>query len=212
MSSKWDAENFQQYRDAFPEEHRGSPDALQAHVEDLTKRDVKIAYLKNLQGYLWEEGYESGAYSTPLFPDVAPQLKKWKADGVQLAIYSSGSVFAQKLLFQHVNLDAADAARKRTATEALDGEANYEVVGPAAKSRRVTRSQTTKAAEAEHDPAEEDATEATVPESSKPTEDLTGLISDWFDTVNAGLKTEPSSYDKIATASTVSFLLYLLPP
>ena len=53
-------------------------------------------------GFLWQAGYENGAYSTPLFTDVVPQLQKWQASSLDLAIYSSGSVFAQKLLFGHV--------------------------------------------------------------------------------------------------------------
>ncbi|KAI7115577.1 hypothetical protein KC352_g34303, partial [Hortaea werneckii] len=52
LARKWDDADFKPYKDAFPAEHRTSPAALQAHVEDLTRRDVKIAYLKNLQGYL----------------------------------------------------------------------------------------------------------------------------------------------------------------
>jgi len=90
-----------------------------------------------LTGYLWQAGYENGAYSTPLFEDVASQLHHWKDSGLTLAIYSSGSVFAQKLLFGHVQ----------------DGES---------------------------------------------TKDLRGLISGWFDTTNAGLKSEASSYTAIA--------------
>lgn len=89
----------------FPPEHRSSPTALQSHVEDLTRRDIKVAYLKNLQGYLWETGYRTGAYSTPLFADVVPKLETWRAEGKDLAIYSSGSVFAQKLLMEHVSGD-----------------------------------------------------------------------------------------------------------
>lgn len=109
LRSKWDDPSFIPYRNAFPEEFRTSPEALQAHVEDLTRRDVKIAYHKNLQGYLWENGYETGAYSTPLFDDVVPQLQQWKQQGKAIAIYSSGSVFAQKLLMKHVqDKDAKD--------------------------------------------------------------------------------------------------------
>jgi enolase-phosphatase E1 len=101
-------------------------------------RDVKIAYLKSLQGYLWQAGYASGALKAPLFPDVAPQIAAWiERDGAKVMIYSSGSVAAQKLLFKHTN-----------------GE--------------------------------------------EPLADLTGVISDYFDTVNAGPKTEPASYEKIA--------------
>lgn len=102
-------------------------------MEDLTKRDVKIAYHKNLQGYLWENGYESGAYSTPLFDDVVPQLLLWKQEGKEVAIYSSGSVFAQKLLMQHVR-DAAGKDGKvsqchdciiNTPTDALFDDSKY---------------------------------------------------------------------------------------
>lgn len=101
-------------------------------------KDVKIAYLKGLQGYLWEEGYATGRLKAPLFPDVPGKLSEWHKNGQKIMIYSSGSVPAQKLLFKHTD------------------------AGP------------------------------------KP--DLTPLISDWFDTVNAGLKTDPKSYQTIAEA------------
>lgn len=101
-------------------------------------RDVKIAYLKSLQGYLWESGYRSGALKAPLFPDVAPKIASWTGGGddgeTKVMIYSSGSVPAQKLLFRHTNGEPAD---------------------------------------------------------------WTPQITDFFDTVNAGPKTEASSYEKI---------------
>jgi enolase-phosphatase E1 len=101
-------------------------------------RDVKISYLKSLQGYLWQTGYDSGALVCPLFPDVEPCLRKWHSQGIKLIIYSSGSVAAQKLLFKHTN--------------------------------------------------------------SKEEKDLTGLLSGYFDTVNAGLKQEKESYEKILSS------------
>lgn len=100
-------------------------------------KDVKVSYLKSLQGYLWESGYASGDLKAPLFPDVAAKLSEWRHRGLRVMIYSSGSVAAQKLFFKHT-----DAA---------------------------------------------------------PTSDLTTQISDWFDTVNAGLKTDASSYETIAS-------------
>lgn len=66
-------------------------------------QDLKIPYLKSLQGYLWLRGYETGELVCPLFPDVAPALKNWYASGITIIIYSSGSVPAQKLLFQYTN-------------------------------------------------------------------------------------------------------------
>ncbi len=100
-------------------------------------RDIKISYLKSLQGYLWFNGYESGEIRCPLFPDVHPALHKWHKAGISIVIYSSGSVPAQKLLFQYTN--------------------------------------------------------------SEPDADLRGLLSGYFDTVNAGLKMERGSYEKIAS-------------
>lgn len=94
---------MQPYRDAFPPEHRETPSGLLSHVQDLMSRDVKIAYLKSLQGYLFHRAYASGALLCPLFPDVPPCLAKWtaRAPPVRIIIYSSGSIAAQKDLFRH---------------------------------------------------------------------------------------------------------------
>ena len=61
--------------------------------------DKKITPLKTLQGVLWEEGYVSGEIKGHVYPDVAPALKTWKANGIDLGVFSSGSVAAQKLIF-----------------------------------------------------------------------------------------------------------------
>ena len=41
-------------------------------------------------------------YATPMFADVPLKLQAWHDEGIKIAIYSSGSVFAQKLFFEHV--------------------------------------------------------------------------------------------------------------
>nr|RBQ90519.1 hypothetical protein FVER53263_09173 [Fusarium verticillioides] len=125
---------FAKYRDAFPEEYRNSRSDFEAHVRDLVKRDVKIAYLKSLQGYLWLQGYKSGNIVAPLLPDVEPFFSEATQAGKKIIIYSSGSVPAQKLLFSHTNSAMSD---------------------------------------------------------------MTPLIADYFDTTNAGPKTEVDSYAKI---------------
>ena len=99
-------------------------------------KDVKIAYLKSLQGHLWLTGYQLGALRCPLFPEVAPAIRQWHTQGKKILIYSSGSVAAQKLLLQYT-------------TEAENGG------------------------------------------------DLREFIGGWYDTVNAGMKNEESSYQKI---------------
>lgn len=63
--------------------------------------DAKVTPLKALQGLVWEAGYADGRLRGHLWPDVAPCLDAWSAAGVRLAVYSSGSVAAQRLLFGH---------------------------------------------------------------------------------------------------------------
>jgi enolase-phosphatase E1 len=62
-------------------------------------RDAKLSPLKRLQGLIWQDGYRSGELQGTLFDDVAEALRRWRAAGLRLAVYSSGSVLAQKLLF-----------------------------------------------------------------------------------------------------------------
>ena len=66
---------------------------------DFMAEDRKSTALKALQGHIWREGYLSGAFTGHLYPDVLPALRAWKAQGINLYVYSSGSVAAQKLLF-----------------------------------------------------------------------------------------------------------------
>ena len=63
--------------------------------------DVKATGLKLLQGLIWEQGFRNGELRSTLFEDVPDALKSWQAAGVDLRIYSSGSVHAQKLFFTH---------------------------------------------------------------------------------------------------------------
>lgn len=71
------------------------------YLQWLISRDRKFTPLKDLQGQIWEAGYRQGELRTPLFEDVAPALRHWAALGLRLAVYSSGSVQAQKLFYGH---------------------------------------------------------------------------------------------------------------
>lgn len=71
-------------------------------------QDVKATPLKTLQGLIWDEGYANGALLGRLYPDVAPALRRWRALGIRLYVYSSGSEAAQRLIFGHS--DAGDLA------------------------------------------------------------------------------------------------------
>ena len=63
--------------------------------------DAKVTPLKALQGLIWAQGYAQGALRGHLWPDVAEGLRAWHARGLHLAVYSSGSEQAQRLLFRH---------------------------------------------------------------------------------------------------------------
>lgn len=85
---------------------RRETDAPAASTADLITtlfafmdEDRKSTALKALQGIIWRDGYLNGDFTGHLYPDVLPALEKWKAQGIDLYVYSSGSVAAQKLLF-----------------------------------------------------------------------------------------------------------------
>ncbi|MCE5233954.1 MAG: acireductone synthase [Mizugakiibacter sp.] len=63
--------------------------------------DRKATPLKALQGMIWEAGYAGGDYRAHVYPEVAAKLRAWRAQGIRLYVYSSGSVQAQKLFFRY---------------------------------------------------------------------------------------------------------------
>lgn len=63
--------------------------------------DRKITPLKALQGMIWEAGYRNGDFQGHVYEDAVRHLQAWKAAGLALYVFSSGSVQAQKLLFAH---------------------------------------------------------------------------------------------------------------
>ena len=65
--------------------------------------DKKVTPLKSLQGLIWEAGYQQDDFKGHIYPDAVENLKQWKAKGLDLYVYSSGSVQAQKLLFGHTD-------------------------------------------------------------------------------------------------------------
>ena len=82
-----------------------APDAdprpsVQAYAEWLMDRDRKSPALKELQGYIWEEGYQKGQLVGQMYEDVPRALERWRREGVRLGIFSSGSVMAQRWLFR----------------------------------------------------------------------------------------------------------------
>ena len=75
----------------------------EAYVYWLMDRDRKSTGLKALQGRIWEAGYRAGALKGKgeVYPDVRPALVRWRDAGKKIAIFSSGSVQAQRNLFEN---------------------------------------------------------------------------------------------------------------
>lgn len=78
-----------------------SDDVIVETLQGWIDQDRKHTALKALQGMLWREGYERGDYRAHVYADAAAALQRWHEAGYALAVYSSGSVAAQKLLFHY---------------------------------------------------------------------------------------------------------------
>jgi enolase-phosphatase E1 len=70
-----------------------------AYIYWLMDQDRKSTALKRMQGEIWREGYENGRLHGEVFPDVPVALQRWQRDQIDVRIFSSGSVLAQRLLF-----------------------------------------------------------------------------------------------------------------
>mgnify|MGYP001614296659 CR=1 FL=1 len=76
-----------------------SDDEAVAQLIHWIDEDQKITPLKALQGMIWESGYRNHDFQGHVYEDVVHCLRDWKAQGIALYVFSSGSVHAQKLLF-----------------------------------------------------------------------------------------------------------------
>ena len=98
-----------------------SPESVTAYLEFLIDHDRKSTPLKSIQGEIWRKGYESGDLVSSVFGDVPLAFKRWKDAGKIIAIYSSGSVLAQQLIFKYS--DQGDL------TPFIDKYFEYELLG-----------------------------------------------------------------------------------
>ncbi len=70
-----------------------------AYLHWLMDQDRKSTALKTLQGEIWLAGYQNGQLHGEVFPDVPPALERWHEQHIDIRIFSSGSILAQRLLF-----------------------------------------------------------------------------------------------------------------
>jgi len=116
LSSKWNMPAVQEAVEDLAAEHRHDRatdslpdwrDDTPVHAQEtvatyarwLMERDRKSPGLKALQGLIWQDAYLAGELRGEVFSDVPRAMERWHAQGRRIAIYSSGSVLAQQLLF-----------------------------------------------------------------------------------------------------------------
>ncbi|AYF76457.1 acireductone synthase [Nocardia yunnanensis] len=116
----------------------GRPDADAAEVAAILigwlNTDVKSEPLKTAQGIICAEGFRNGALHGEFFPDVPPVLRAWRDAGLELYVYSSGSVCNQKdwfafarggdlspLISGHFDLSTAGPKREASSYEKIAG-------------------------------------------------------------------------------------------
>jgi enolase-phosphatase E1 len=80
---------------------RQAPPLVEPYLHWLIKQDRKSPALKSLQGKIWQYGYRDGSLRSSVFADVPVAMQRWRKEGINVSIFSSGSVLAQKLLFAH---------------------------------------------------------------------------------------------------------------
>ncbi|NNH69038.1 acireductone synthase [Nocardia uniformis] len=103
----WLAENQGGAADSIIEATRELADRPEAGPAEVAviliewlNTDVKAEPLKAAQGIICAEGFRQGALHGEFFADVAPALREWQSEGLELYIYSSGSVRNQQDWFE----------------------------------------------------------------------------------------------------------------
>lgn len=98
-------EHREDYAEEFyvQEFDENAPASVSNYLNFLIDEDRKSTALKSVQGKIWQAGYEAGELKSEVFADVPRALIRWREQAKTIAIYSSGSVLAQKLIFKYSN-------------------------------------------------------------------------------------------------------------
>lgn len=81
--------------------HLTTTEEVLACLKQWSEEDRKLTPLKAVQGVIWKSGYESLQITGHVYEDVPTALNQWRALGLKIGVFSSGSVAAQKLLFKY---------------------------------------------------------------------------------------------------------------
>ena len=106
-------------------------EALIRQLLEWIDLDVKATPLKALQGMVWQHGYQNGSYRAHVYPDAVQNLTQWHEQKLGLYVYSSGSIRAQKLFFEHSvygDMRPLFSGYFDTSTGAKQEEASYRTI------------------------------------------------------------------------------------
>ena len=81
--------------------HLTTTEEVLACLHKWSEEDRKLTPLKALHGVIWKNAYETGAITGHVYEDVPSALNQWRARGLKIGVFSSGSIAAQKLLFHY---------------------------------------------------------------------------------------------------------------
>jgi enolase-phosphatase E1 len=88
------------------------PDATDADTADMLcgwlDANVKCAPLKCIQGRICGEGFRNGELHGEFFADVPPAIRRWRARGARVYVYSSGSEGNQRDWFTYAKTGSLD--------------------------------------------------------------------------------------------------------
>jgi enolase-phosphatase E1 len=104
LAARWDAPAVREQINAARAdsgEALPDPDAAAALMRQWIADDRKATPLKALQGMIWRAGYEQQHYRAHVYADAVQRLREWHNQGLELYVYSSGSIEAQKLFFRY---------------------------------------------------------------------------------------------------------------
>jgi enolase-phosphatase E1 len=78
-----------------------TPQKVASILRQWIREDRKATPLKEIQGMIWGIGYQKGDFRSHIYEDAFKKLSLWKEQKLPIYVYSSGSVKAQKLFFEH---------------------------------------------------------------------------------------------------------------
>ena len=78
-----------------------SAGTISSLLKQWIKADKKETNLKNIQGKIWKEAFETKSIQGHIYKDVPELFKIWQTKGILISIFSSGSIEAQKLLYKY---------------------------------------------------------------------------------------------------------------